>query len=402
MGVRARRVAIWGVLLGLLAAGIGYALRPQPAPVDLATAEVDLIRISIDDEGQTRVRDVYTLYSPLGGRLFRIEAEVGDPVEANVTELARIESAPPVFLDVRTEAERKAAVRAARAARDLAGAEVERAEADLAFAVNELDRARRLIRQQTISQRALDDAERSGRVARANVATAKAALSMREHELEQARSQVLSRQEIERRSGNCDCIPVTAPVSGVVLRVIRKSESVIEAGTALLEIGDSRDLEIVADFLSEDAVRIEPGQRAIVAGWGGPDLAAVVRRIEPFGRTEISALGIEEQRVDVVLDLTDPSERWRRLGHGYRVDVSVILIEVRALRLPLGVLFRQGGGWAVFLAEAGRARLRPVEIGQRNSLWAEIRGGLSAGQQVVLYPSDRIAEGAPIVERAAR
>lgn len=399
MGAKGRRLAIWGVLLALLVAGIAYALRPQPVPVDLAAAETRLLRVTIDDEGETRVRDVYTLYAPLGGHLQRIEVEAGDPVEANRTELALIEPASPAFLDVRTEAEQQAAVEAARAARELAAAEVERAEAELAFAAGELDRARRLIRQEAIPQRTLDDAERTHRVAQANVATAKAALDVREHELSQAQSRLLTRQEIARRSGACECVPVTAPVSGEVLRVMRRSAGVVAAGAALLEIGDPRDLEVVVDFLSEDAVRIAPGQKAVVTGWGGPELTAVVRRVEPFGQTKVSALGIEEQRVDVVLDLIDPWERWRRLGHGYRVDVGVILFQAEVLTLPLGALFRDDGQWAVFVAENGRARLRRVEIGERTGLAAEIRSGLSAGQRVVLYPSDRVTDGVAIVER---
>nr|WP_245425207.1 HlyD family efflux transporter periplasmic adaptor subunit [Sinorhizobium sp. M4_45] len=173
----------------------------------------------------------------------------------------------------------------------------------------------------------------------------------------------------------------------------------VEAGTPLLDIGDPADLEIVVNFLSEDAVRITPGQRAIITGWGGGDLNAVVRRIEPFGQTEVSALGIEEQRVDVILDFADPPQRWRTLGHGYRVDVQVILFEGEVLRLPLGALFRQGEEWAVFVATEGRAQLRTVAVGQRNSLAVEIREGLVPGDRVILYPSDRIRDGVAIVER---
>jgi len=397
--VGARRIAIWGILVAVLGAGIAYALRPQPAPVDLATVELGPLRVSIDDEGEARVRDVYTLHAPLAGRLLRIQAEPGDKVQADLTELARIEPALPAFLDVRTEAEQRAAIAAAQAARDLAKAELDRAEADRAFAASELDRAKRLIRQETISQRALDDAERAYRVAQANLATAQAALNVRESELQQAQSRLLSRPEIDRRTEACECVPVTAPVSGVVLQVIRKSEGVVDAGTPLLEIGDPRDLEIVVDLLSEDAVKLEPGQKAIITGWGGPDLGAAVRRIEPFGQTKVSALGIEEQRVNVVLDLTDPPETWQRLGHGFRVDVQVILFEGDVLKVPLGALFRRGDGWATFVADHDRAMLRPVVIGERNSLYVEVRDGLKAGERVILYPSDRISDGTAIAER---
>ncbi|ANK82574.1 MAG: efflux transporter periplasmic adaptor subunit [Rhizobiales bacterium NRL2] len=399
MGARTRRIAIWAVLLLLLAAGIAWALRPQPVPVDLATVERGTLRVTIDEEGETRVRDVYTVYAPLRGHLLRVEAEAGDPVKADATELARIEPASPAFLDVRTGAEQEAAVEAARAARELAAAEVARAEADLAFAEGELERAQRLIRQQTISERALDEAERTYRVAEAALQTARAALNVREHELKQARSRLLTRPEIEERGQRCECLPVTAPVSGVVLRVIRRSEGVVEAGAELIEIGDPADLEVAVDLLSEDAVRIEPGQPAILSGWGGPDLAAVVRRIDPLAETRISALGIEEQRVEVVLDITNPPEDWRRLGHGFRVDVGVVLFQDEVLKAPLGALFREGGDWAVFVEGDGRAELRFVETGARNSLFAEIRGGLDAGESVVLYPSDRVRDGVRIEPR---
>lgn len=399
MGVVKRRLAIWGSLLALLAAGIAYALRPQPIQVDLAVAEIGLLRVTLDEEGETRVRDVYTLHAPLRGQLQRITAEVGDVVKAGETQLAQIEPAPPAFLDVRTEAELQAAVEAARAAHNLAAAELNKAKADLTFAEGERARARQLIERRTISQRTLEDAERSYNVAQANLATAEAALKVREHELHQARSRLLSRQEIRSLREDCECMPVTAPVSGVVLQVMRRSEGVVEAGTPLLDIGDPTDLEIVVNFLSEDAVRIRPGQRAIITDWGGEDLNAVVRRIEPFGQTQVSALGIEEQRVDVILDFADPTESWRSLGHGYRVDVQVILFEGEVLKLPLGALFRQGEEWAVFVAAEGRARLRPVAVSQRNSLAVEIREGLVPGERVILYPSDRIKDGAAIVER---
>lgn len=399
MSVVKRRLAIWGSLLALLAVGIAYALRPQPIQVDLAVAETGLLRVTLDEEGETRVRDVYTLHAPLRGQLQRIAAEVGDVVKAGETQLAQIEPAPPAFLDVRIEAELQAAVEAARAAHKLAAAELNKAKADLTFAEGERARARQLIERRAISQRTLEDAERAYHVAQANLATAEAALKVREHELHQARSRLLSRQEIRSLREDCECMPVTAPVSGVVLQVMRRSEGVVEAGTPLLDIGDPADLEIVVNFLSEDAVRITPGQRAIITGWGGEDLNAVVRRIEPFGQTEVSALGIEEQRVDVILDFAEPPQRWRTLGHGYRVDVQVILFEGEVLKLPLGALFRQGDDWAVFIAEDGLARLRRVAVGQRNSLAVEIREGLEPGDQAILYPSDRIKDGVAIVER---
>ncbi|WDZ81528.1 HlyD family efflux transporter periplasmic adaptor subunit (plasmid) [Ensifer adhaerens] len=394
-----KRLAIWGSLAAVLVIGLAYALQPQPVPVDLATLQIGPLRVTIDEEGETRVREVYTLHAPLRGQLQRITAEAGDPVKAGETLLGQIEPAAPAFLDVRTEAEQRAAVEAAGAAYNLAAAELNKAKADLAFAEAERGRARLLMERNTISKRTLDDAERIYNVAEANLATAEAALNVRRHELSQARSRLLSRQEMRNRSGPCECVALTAPVNGVVLRVMRRSEGVVDAGTPLLEIGDPDDMELIVNLLSEDAVQLKPGQKAIVTNWGGQDLNAIVRRIEPFGQTKVSALGIEEQRVDVVLDFTDPSAQWPTLGHGYRADARIILFEGNVLKLPLGALFRQTDNWAVFTAEEGHARLRMVVVGQRNSLEVEIRDGLGPGEQVILYPSDRITEGIAIIER---
>jgi HlyD family secretion protein len=399
LGITGRRLAIWGVLAAVLAAGLVFALWPKPVAVDLAKAEKSRLLVTIDDDGETRVREAYTLYAPLGGYLRRIEAEAGDPVAASKTVLADIEPPPPAFLDVRTEAEQRQTVEAAQAAQQLAEAEVESAKADLAFADSELERAKRLFKQRNVAERTLDDARRGQRVAKAKLATAVAALHMRAHELEQARSRLLTRREMAKRGGDCECVRVTAPVDGKVLRVIRKSAGIVEAGAPLMEIGDPRDLEIVVDLLSEDAVKVASGARAIITGWGGPALNAMVRRVEPFGRTEVSALGIEEQRVDVVLDLADLPAKWNRLGHGFRVDVGIVLFDETVLTLPLGALFRHGGGWAVFKVVDGRAKLQPVEIGMRNDLTAGISGGLEAGDRVVLYPGETIADGTAIAER---
>lgn len=401
MGVTGRRLIVWGVVAAALAAGIAYSLRPGSVRVDLATVRKATLLVTVDDhEAETRVRDMYTLYAPLTGQLLRITVDPGDAVEAGRTELARIEPAPPAMLDLRIEAERRAAVESAQAAQSLAAAELSRQEVGFAFATTELDRARKLYQARGISRRDLDEAERAYRAAQAAVASAKAALEMRGHELAQARSRLLPRAgPTEQRGNNGEWVKVTAPVSGVVLRVIRRSAGIVEAGAPLLDIGDPHNLEIVANPLSEDAVKMRPGDRAIITGWGGSDLDAVVRRIDPVGETKVSALGIEEQRVKVILDFTDPVSAWRRLGDGYRVDVRVILFRADVVQVPLGALFRNGEGWAVYLDDQGSARLGRVEIGKRNSLAVEIREGLSPGERVVVYPSDRISDGTAITPR---
>lgn len=397
-----RRLLLWGCLGLLLLAGLAYALWPRPVPVDFVTAARGPLVVTVDEEGETRIRDVFVLDAPIAGRMRRIDLEVGDAVTAGESVVARIEPIDPAFLDVRSEAQAEAAVDAADANRRLAAAEVVSAEAELDFAESELYRARELIGDQHISERALDDAERNFRTRQAALETAKAALRMRESELRHARTQLLSPAETERDFGARDCVTLTAPVSGSILRIIHESEGVVQPGEALIEIGDPRDLEIVVDYLSEDAVKIEPGQRAIIEEWGGGgDLNGQVDRVEPFGFTKVSALGIEEQRVNVIIDFTDEPTAWQRLGHGFRVETRVVLWQGEdVLKLPLTALFRNGDDWSVFVEEDGRARRRRVTLGRRTNFEAEIVEGLEEGERVVLHPSDRVVEGVGLAARS--
>ena len=402
MSMRARQIVMWGGLCGLLVAGLGFAFWPRPVLVDLTVAERGSLVVTADEEGQTRVRDIFVVSSPISGRVRRIESDVGDEVVAGETIVARIEPIDPSFLDVRSEAEAKAAIQAAAAAKALSEAKLAEAQANLDFARADLGRARRLIQTDTISERALDEAERAFKTRTAAVATFKAELKMRDSELAKARARLVSPIETQRLHGSCDCVSINAPVSGRILRLIRESEGVVQAGDALVEIGNPRDLEIVVDFLSTDAVKVAPGQRAIIEEWGGEDrLAGRVRRVEPYGFTKVSALGIEEQRVNVIVDFTDPPDRWKRLAHGFRVEVRVVLWErEKVLKLPLTALFRVGDRWNVFVEESGRARLRTVELGRSNGLQGEITGGLREGERVILHPSDRVSDGVRVGARS--
>lgn len=395
------RILFWGLPAAAIVAGLVYAFWPRAIAVDMAVVARGPLMVSIDEEGETRVRDVFVLSAPVDGRVLRIGSDVGDRVSAHETVVARIEPIDPAFLDVRTVAQAQAAIRAAEAGRAMAVADVERAEADLAFAVAELKRAKRLRKAGTISQRALDDALRVYRIRKAARDTAKAAKKMRESELERARAQLLSPLDLKIHESACDCVDVRTPVDGRILRVFRESEGVVRAGTPLVEIGDPGKLEIVADLLSADAVKVEPGQRVLIEEWGGPGaLEGRVRLVEPYGFTKVSALGIEEQRVNVLIDFTDPPEKWKRLGHGYRVEIRVVLwSEDEVLKAPLTALFRDAGKWSVFADEGGRARLRAVKLGRQNGLEAEIVDGLTAGEQVVLHPSSRVEEGGRIAPR---
>jgi HlyD family secretion protein len=399
--VKWRRIIMWGALAVAVVAGIVFALMPRPVPVDLGVVATGDLMVTVDEEGETRVREVFALSAPVTGRVLRIEADVGDSVVGGETELASIEPIDPAFLDVRGETQARAGIEAAKAARALAEAKLDEANAELDFARAELDRARKLIGKRAISQRHHDAAERTFRTRKAAVDTARAGLRMREFQLEQARAELVSPAERARRDGDCECITIRAPVSGRILRILRESEGVVRAGQPLLEIGDPADLEIVIDLLSSDAVRVSPGDRVIIEAWGGAaPLRGWVRRVEPYGFTKVSALGIEEQRVNVIVDFESPPEDRRSLGHGYRVEARIVLWEGRdVLTVPLGALFRDGEHWAVFVAVDGLAEKRHVSLGRRNTRAAEVTDGLRPGDRPILHPSERIAPGTPVIAR---
>lgn len=388
-------------MVSLLFIGLAFAFRPQPVIVD--TVEVtrgDLV-VTVDEEGETRVHDIYVLSASVAGQMHRIDLHVGDPVMALETVIAEIEPIDPAFLDPRSEAQAQADMRAAESAEALARAVVEQAEAELEFARREHDRATELIQEATISERELDEAERGFRTRRAALATAQAALEVRAFELERARATLVSPTQTRTTQGECACVTVRAPVDGRILRILQQSEGVVGAGDPLVEIGDSRDLEIVVDLLSSDAVRAAPGQRVIIERWGGESaLEGRVRVVEPFGFRKISALGIEEQRVNVIIDLISPMDEWVRLAHGYQVDVRIVLWEEEdAVTVPMLALFRDGGEWAVFVETNDRAELRHVSIGRRSNLEAQVLDGLLEGERVVMHPSDRVLDGVRIADR---
>lgn len=399
---RLRRTLFW-IPVGLaLLAGFGWVFRPQPVAVDIVTASRGPLQVTVSQEGTTAVRDVFVVSAPVSGLKRRIPHQVGDAVRAAETVIASIEPTDPAFLDVRAAAEGRAAVQAAEAATAFAEADVERARAELAFARNEVDRHRQLHRTGNVSQSALDEAERRFRTQTAAVQEAEAHLRMREFELEQARARLMAPSGAQVSREECDCVHVYSPVDGRILRMLQESEGVVQAGTPLVEIGDPRNLEVVVDLLSSDAVRVEPGQRVLISEWGGPSvLEGAVRRVEPYAFTKVSALGIEEQRVNVRIDITAPPDQWARLGHGYRVETDIVLWEsVDVLKLPLSALFRDGERWAVFAVEDDVAHRRDVGLGRRNGLEAEILSGLEAGEAVVLHPGDRVADGVGVVSRS--
>ncbi len=392
-------------LIGAVAAAVvtGGALWfawPAPVPVDLAAVAEAPMEVSVDDEGKTRVRQVYTVSAPVAGRVLRTPRQVGDAVAADETVVAVMQATPPGFLDARSRGELQAALAAAEAAVSAAEHEVHRLETALAFARAELERAQALSRRDVIATRTLDRARVELETAEFGLASAKAQLEVRRSERAVIAARLTAPSSGAAAVDPAWVVQVRAPVSGRVLRIHQESEAVVQAGTPLIDIGDPLDIEVVADLLSTDAVQIEPGAPVRVDGWGGPALQGRVARIEPTGFTKISALGIEEQRVRTVIDLYGLPSGRARLGHDFRVIVHVVLWSTdRALTVPVSALFRQGGEWAVFAVRGGRARAVTVQIGRRNNRMAEVVGGISAGEMVVLHPSDRIAEGIAVSER---
>ncbi len=393
-----RRLVVWGLSLVILIL-IVLSLLPKPQPADFATVERAELRVTIDEEGETRVRDRFVVSAPHAGRVLRIELEPGDPVTAGETVLATFQPSDPVLLDARSRAEAVARVRAAEAALGRARAERDRAQAELRYSEAELDRYRKLAGEKIVSEEKLEQSELSRDTRQKAVDAAEYNVRAATHDLGVARARLVEDQS-EGTAGR-EPIAIRSPIDGTVLRRLRESEAVVPAGEPLLEVANPQDLEIVSDLLSTDAVKVRRGQRVLVEQWGGErSLSAEVRRVEPHGFTKVSALGVEEQRVNVVIDFDDAREAWEALGDGYRVEIRIITWEEDdVLSVPTSSLFRQGEAWAVYVVEAEKAALREIEIGRRNGLAAQVLSGLEEGQQVIVHPSDAIADGVGVEER---
>lgn len=393
----------WPIGLGLLLlAGLVFALWPRAIAVDIATLAEGLMAVTIEDDGVTRVKEVYLLSAPISGKMLRIEPRAGDFIEAQKTVIATIEPADPAFLDTRAERELEFTVSAAKAARETAAANARGREADLKLARQERERVQQLFAKNVVAKARVDAAAASVDALEAAVATARAALRQREFEVKTAEAALIVPTDAAKpKSARRCCFAIRAPITGQILRVIQENETVIQAGQPLVEVGDPSDLEIVVDLLSTDAVKVSDGDAVLITRWGGEGaLNARVRRVEPFGFMKISSLGIEEQRVNVIIDLTDPHDRWRRLGHGYQIDAAIVRWQSdKALQVPIGALFRQGADWAVFRVDGGRARVTKVKVDHMNDRTAQVLEGLKPGDQVVSHPGERVADGAAVVGR---
>lgn len=377
---------------------IVFAMRPRPQPVDAATIARGGLQVSIDEEGETRVRDRYVVSSPLAARILRIELEPGDPVTANSTVVATLRPADPSLLDARSQAEAQARIRAAEASVATTKAERDQAAAEVRYADADLVRIAKLHGEAIVSKEQLDEASLRADTRREAQRAADFAVRTSQHQLELARA-ALRPEGADRLAP----IEIRSPIDGVVLRRLRESEAVVAPGEALLELGTPGEIEIVSDLLSTDAVKIRPGTRVLIEQWGGEvALEGKVRRVEPSGFTKISALGVEEQRVNVLIDIVSDPQLWQNLGDGYRVEVRILIWEKDdLLKVPTSALFRRGEQWAVFAIEDGKAAERILQIGQRNGLEAEVLGGLEAGDRVVMHPGDQVDNGVAVEVREA-
>lgn len=388
------------VVIAVVIAGIAYGLQPRPVDVDVATVSRGPLVVTVSDDGQTRIRERYVVSAPLGGRLVRIQLESGDPVTADETLLTTIEPTDPALLDPRAAAEAEARVRAAEVRLKQATPRSEAIYERMQLAASELQRVRELEEKNAVTEQEVEEKEYTYRETALQYRAAAFETEIARYELELAKAAL-------RRTGSEDDLqnwsfPIRSPISGRVLRVFQESSTIVNAGERIIELGDPQDLEVVVDVLSTDAVRIRPNARVVLTRWGGDDdLPGRVQRIEPSAFTKVSALGVEEQRVNVIIDFDDEPDQRPPLGDGYRVEAEIVEWESDdVLTVPAGALFRTGDDWAVFRVREDHAERRLITVGHRNDLSAEVRDGLQEGDRVVLYPADRVTDGTAVQARS--
>ena len=391
--MRLRNILLSLLVGGALVVALGYGFRPQPVNVDMVIAESGPLTVTIAEEGRTRVVDRYILSASVTGMMARIDLDVGDGVITG-DPLVTIHPLVSTALDPRSRAQAQARLAAADAALKAAQEEVEKARAQLALVQTKQKRISNIVTLQGLAQDRLDEVESLVKQSRAGLKSAEFMVEVARYE-RQAVLAVLEFAKTAAVSGEVEKIVLKAPVSGRVLKLLQESAGVVNAGQPLLEIGDPQTLEVEVDLLSADAVRVQPSMKVYFSRWGGEkELSGVVKRVEPHGFTKISALGVEEQRVWVIVDFTEPVERLQRLGDGYRLEASFILWHDDAvLKVPGSALFRLDNGWALFVVEEGRARQRSVVIGRRGGIYVQILSGLEAGATVINHPGDTIVDG---------
>lgn len=382
-----------GAGVGMLAMAFAWAFRSPAVPVEVATVRTGLFEQVIEEDGKTRVRERYVVSAPLAGRLSRIVLHAGDAVEAGAV-LAQLSPSAPSLLDARTMRELEERIGAAEAARAQAQANVARAEAALEQARADQERSNKLAGEGFLSRSAREQAQLAVKLQTRLRDAAAFEKEGSDHNLAQARAALLRVRDVRAGTRKDVGWQITSPLTGRVLRVLQESEAVVPIGTPLMEIADANDLEIVVDVLSSDAVRIPKGASVRVESGGPSTLPGIVRLVEPAAFTKVSALGVEEQRVNVVIELDSASDTWGALGDGYRADVRIVVFaRPDAVLVPVSALFRQGESWAVFVERAGEAVRTLVEVSGRNPQVAWVAEGVKAGDRVVVYPSDSVDHG---------
>lgn len=382
------------VFLLAVAGAIAYGFMPKPVPSEFARASRGDLRVTIDEEARTRVKDRFTVSAPLSGVLSRITLKVGDKLEVG-SPIASLRPSRPLLLDARSKAQAEANIKAAEATLNQAQANLEAAKAELDLAIKEHTRAKTLFKGKHISQEQVDAAATREIAAGAAHDSAEFGRQAAEFQLQMARAALIE------EDGELQAIEIRSPVAGAVLRVFRESEGPVMPGEMLIEIGDPASLEVVVDLLSSDAVRVKPGMPVSIERWGGDEpLQGSVRRVEPAGFTKISSLGVEEQRVNVIIDFVGEPQKWTRLGDAFRVEARVITSERKGvIKVPTGAIFNTPEGTAVFVVGDGKARLTRVDLGDRNGLEAEVLGAINEGDTVIVHPSDEISDGTAVLER---
>jgi HlyD family secretion protein len=393
---RVRHVLAAAAVLAVLAL-TALAVRPRPVPVDATEVTRGSLVVAIEETGVTRVKDRYLVSAPVAGIVSRQLREPGDAVKEGEV-LAEVAPVLAPLLDERTRSEAQATLSAALSALGQAQAQEERARAAKELATAEHVRAKALAQGGSLPQQSLERAAFDSRMRGEELSSAVFAVKVASEQVRVARATLAGEGRGAAKDRHID---VLAPVSGRVLRVLQKSAGVLQAGAPLLEVGDPEALELVVDLLTTDAVQVQPGTPVTVQGWGGDrPLAAVVRRIEPSAFTKLSALGVEEQRVNVIAVFTDPRKAWAALGDAFRIEARLVLWQGEGVaRIPQGAAFRHGDGWAAFRIDSGKAHMVPVRIGHRGESEVEVLEGLAPGALVAVHPGDRVKEGARVEAR---
>lgn len=389
----------WTVVLLAIVGFIIYGYLPQPIEVETATPKIGSIAITVDDDGESRIRERYVLSAPVTGKMLRVELDAGDPVIAAETEIVRIQPSDPSLLDARSRAEALARVRVAVAAYAQTSTTVQRAKEALKLAEQDFERAVKLRKSNAMAQAEYDAAENRFRLAMADVRSAESAQRVAQYEIDQAEATV---QYIKATYDPNDdnFFTIVSPITGKVLEVHREDSGVVASGTAIASIGDPSDLELVIDVLSTDAVKVCSGDRVIIEHWGGDEsLDGVVRTVEPSAFLKISALGVEEKRVNVIADFTDPFQERESLGDGFRIEAKIVVDETPhdSISVPTGVLFRQGEAWQAYRIADGVAELFSVEVGRSNGRRTEVLTGITKSDLLILHPTESIQPGVQVV-----